>query len=80
MTKSKMLMNVREAGKYLSISHHTLNCLRVSGGGPQFIKLGSAVRYEQADLDKWVNANKYKHTSDFYQTGPRSGSTLVHPN
>lgn len=77
MTKAKRLLTVREAAEYLSMSHHTLNCLRVSGGGPVFVKLGSAVRYEQADLDKFVNANKYKHTTQFGQTGPRSGSTMV---
>lgn len=72
---TKRLLTVREAAEYVSLSRHTLNGLRVSGGGPSFIKLGSAVRYDLSDLDKWINGSKYRRTTDFDVNGPRSGTT-----
>jgi len=42
----------------LSLSPATLKKYRVAGGGPPFLKLGRAVRYDVADLRVWVNARQ----------------------
>ncbi len=61
---SKRLLKVQEAAEYTSMSKHTLNCLRVKGGGPKFVKLGSSVRYDPSDLELWIKSNKISHTSE----------------
>lgn len=48
------LLNERQAAAALGLSHRTLQSWRVRGGGPEFIKLGSSVRYRPADLDAWL--------------------------
>jgi len=37
----------------------------VVGGGPPFIKVGKAVRYKLADLDKWLEGQKHGSTSEY---------------
>jgi excisionase family DNA binding protein len=56
--------NVAEAAEYLGISESKLAKLRCFGGGPEFLKLGSRVLYEEADLEKWKQARKRRSTSD----------------
>jgi hypothetical protein len=48
----------------LNLSSSTLNKLRLTGGGPQFVKLGVSVRYRLDDLDTWVAAQLRRSTSD----------------
>lgn len=38
--------------------------LRVEGGGPIFLKIGSKVLYEQADVEAWKQRQKRTSTSD----------------
>ena len=57
------LLNEREAADFLSLSYRTLQAWRVRGGGPQFIKLGSNVRYRPADLDAWLAARTRSNTA-----------------
>ena len=57
-------LTVKEAATYVPTSTSTLNRLRVSGGGPRFIKIGSRVLYDTADLDKWIEAQKRASTFD----------------
>jgi hypothetical protein len=42
----------------------TLEKLRLSGGGPIFIKRGRTVLYRQADLDAWLESLRRRSTSD----------------
>jgi excisionase family DNA binding protein len=54
-----------EAGQYLGLAASTLEKLRVYGGGPRFIRLGSrAIRYRKQDLDEWLEACARRSTSD----------------
>lgn len=57
------LLNVQEAARTLGLSASTLNKLRVTGGGPRFMKLGRRVLYDVADLEKWAVERKRNHTS-----------------
>lgn len=57
-------VNVADASTYTGLSISTLNKLRVSGGGPQFLKLGRRVAYDLADLDAWLSSKRRRSTSD----------------
>lgn len=57
------LLTERQAAAILDLSHRTLQAWRVRGGGPQFIKLGSNVRYRPADLDAWLAENTRANTA-----------------
>ena len=53
------------AARYLGISESTLNKTRLTGDGPQFVKVTPrAVVYRQADLDAWLEARLRRSTSD----------------
>jgi len=54
-----------KAAKYLGIGEGTLAQMRVSGGGPQYIKLGGRVFYDTRDLDRWIESNKYTSTAEY---------------
>jgi predicted DNA-binding transcriptional regulator AlpA len=56
-------LNVSEAAAYTGISKSSLNKRRVYGDGPLFIKVGSRVVYDRADLDAWLAARKVANTS-----------------
>lgn len=51
------------AAKYIGLSVSTINKLRLTGGGPTYIKLGRTVVYDIADLDAWLDAHRRKSTS-----------------
>ena len=57
------LVNQHGAAHHLSVAVPTLRKWRVHGGGPIFLKLGRAVRYDVADLDAWVDACRRTSTS-----------------
>ena len=57
-----------EAGRYLGgnaspISPRTLQRQRQTGDGPPFIKVGGAVRYLRADLDRYLAERRRLSTS-----------------
>jgi excisionase family DNA binding protein len=58
-----MLLTQSDAAKYLHVSGRTLERLRVSGGGPVYVKLGRLVRYRTADLEEWIAAHCVSSTS-----------------
>ncbi|MEE4303594.1 MAG: helix-turn-helix domain-containing protein [Wenzhouxiangella sp.] len=51
-----------DAAHYLGLQKSTLEAWRCRGGGPQFVKLGRAVRYRQADLDAWIESRVRHNT------------------
>ena len=53
-----------EAAVYCGSTKSTFEKLRVYGGGPAFIKMGSRVVYDVADLDAWLSARRRLSTSD----------------
>lgn len=57
------LVKTELAAILTGLSASTLNKLRVSGGGPAYIKLGRSVLYARADLDCWLEASRRSSTS-----------------
>lgn len=62
-TQSNRLLRVDEAAKQLAISASYLNKLRCFGGGPVYVRLGSAIRYLPSDLEAWIKENKRSNTA-----------------
>ena len=60
----KVFINTARAAHYLGLSPRTLEKLRVTGGGPIFVKMGRRVSYCIQDLDAWVDAHRRNSTSD----------------
>ena len=56
-----------EAARYLGgttpLSQRTLEAWRVTGDGPRYVKIGRLVRYEQQELDAWLDRNRVRSTS-----------------
>jgi len=57
--------NTRGAAAYLDFSASYLVKLRLTGGGPRFIKIGKAVRYRLADMDAFADARSHASTSEY---------------
>ena len=51
------------AAAYMGLKPSTLEAWRVRGGGPVFLKLGKAVRYRQSDLDRFLDEQSRRSTS-----------------
>lgn len=62
-TPARRLETERDAAAYLNVSHRTLQAWRLRGGGPRYLKLGAAVRYDRADLDAWLDAHARANTA-----------------
>ncbi len=53
------LLNVRQAAERLGLSKSTLDKMRIAGKGPRFIRsTDRAIRYDPADLDRWINQRR----------------------
>jgi predicted DNA-binding transcriptional regulator AlpA len=57
------LLTQRETALVLRLSERTLERLRLTGGGPSYVKAGRSVRYRQADIDAWIAARVVSNTS-----------------
>lgn len=64
-TERRPTVDTEGAARYTGFSKNYLEKLRVFGGGPVFIKKLGTVRYDPDDLDAWLNADKYKTTSEY---------------
>ena len=51
---NKRMMNEKDAAAYLGMSVKWLQQGRCKNFGPSYVKLGKAVRYAQAELDRYV--------------------------
>ena len=60
---NRIMVRTESAANYIGLSVSTLTKLRLTGGGPKYIKLNRAVVYDTRDLDQWLDANKRKSTS-----------------
>jgi hypothetical protein len=50
-----LLRNEVQAAAFLAVSPRALRKWRVTGRGPQFVRLSSrCIRYSQADLVRWI--------------------------
>lgn len=57
-------LSVNMAAEYCGCSVSWLNKLRLTQAGPVYIKLGSKVVYDEADLAAWLDAQKRTSTSE----------------
>ncbi|HEY2357598.1 MAG TPA: helix-turn-helix domain-containing protein [Phenylobacterium sp.] len=58
------LLSVSEAANFLGVSASFLNKSRLpGGGGPVFVKIGTRVSYDLADLLSWLEARKRRSTA-----------------
>jgi len=67
------LLTEREAARLLCLSIRTLQKWRLCGRGPSFLKLGHAVRYEPAEIERFLAVARRASTSDPGQAGSRVG-------
>jgi len=58
------LLTTRQAASFLNLSHRTLEKWRVTGSGPRYFKVGAQVRYERAELDRWLAERLLSHTTE----------------
>lgn len=66
MTNEKQtLLTAKQVGQAYGIATSTLAKMRLSGGGPVFVKLGRRVLYRQDDLNNWVSENRFRSTSEY---------------
>jgi predicted DNA-binding transcriptional regulator AlpA len=61
-----------KAAEYLGISASTLAKWRMRGDPPAYLKLGKVVVYNQADLDRWLEACRRQSTSQVEPISARS--------
>jgi predicted DNA-binding transcriptional regulator AlpA len=61
---SRTLLTEQQAAELLTIKVKTLQKWRVCGGGPKFIKLGRAVRYDPDSLLEFVRERTVASTAE----------------
>lgn len=58
------LLDTAQAAKRLSLSVSLLAKLRLSGEGPEYVKLGTAVRYRPESLEKYISERSFRSTAE----------------
>jgi excisionase family DNA binding protein len=61
---SETYLTPPEAARYLRSSVSTLAKLRVYGGGPEFTRIGRAIRYRRTDIDTYMADQLVRSTSE----------------
>lgn len=61
---SQARVNVEGAAVLTGLSVSTLNKLRLTGEGPDYLKLGRRVAYDVADLNAWLASKRRRSTSE----------------
>jgi predicted site-specific integrase-resolvase len=57
------LLTSQQAADLLTIREGTLRIWRLQGKGPRFRRIGQQVRYDEADVVAYINAQTYISTS-----------------
>ena len=67
-----------EAARYLRLSTHTLERMRVDGSGPRFLKAGPGLRakvlYKREDLEAWLQGFSFESTAEYNLPNVRDGA------
>ncbi len=70
------ILRTPEAARKLGVSQSLLEKLRVYGGGPRFVKLGTrAVGYRPEDLEQWLEQRVRRSTSEPSEAVERAART-----
>jgi predicted DNA-binding transcriptional regulator AlpA len=59
-----LLLTEAKVADLLAVSPRTLQMWRYKGGGPRYLKIGSAVRYRLSDVDAWLARQTRASTAD----------------
>ncbi|HCJ70404.1 helix-turn-helix transcriptional regulator [Agrobacterium pusense] len=57
------MMRTIDAAAFVGLSPSTLTKLRLTGGGPLYLKLGKTVVYDRSDLKTWLDSKRRRSTS-----------------
>jgi len=60
---SRNLLTTEQVSERLSIKVATLRIWRMQGKGPNFLKIGALVRYDEAALDRYIDDAARRSTS-----------------
>jgi excisionase family DNA binding protein len=63
LSPNRSLESETQAALYLGVSPRTLQAWRIRGDGPSFVKLGRSVRYDRAELDRFIAERTRAHTA-----------------
>ena len=63
ITASELLSPTEVAAK-IKMSPRTLQKWRCNGRGPQYVRLGHAVRYREQDVDAWVESKLSRNSAE----------------
>jgi hypothetical protein len=63
--KNPLVLDAHNAAAQLDLSVSTLAKMRLFGTGPAYSKLGRRVVYRMEDLEGWIEANRFKSTSEY---------------
>ena len=58
----KQYLTAKEVSEMTGISENRLAKLRCYKQGPRFAKIGKSVRYQKADVESWLEAQKVETT------------------
>lgn len=58
-------LDTEAAAIYCGVGKSTLEKLRLTGGGPTYLKPTRNVVYQVADLDRWLESRRRNSTSEY---------------
>ena len=61
----------RAAATFVGLHHDTLRKLRALGGGPRYARVGSAIRYDVRELERWMSERTFASTAEEVAGGVR---------
>jgi hypothetical protein len=64
-------LNENQAAEFLGVSVRTLQAWRVRGGGPEYCKIGRAVRYQRRGLVSFQKSHTVTSTKAAAEDGAR---------
>jgi predicted DNA-binding transcriptional regulator AlpA len=60
---NRRMLRTDDVARLADLSSSTLAKLRLTGGGPHYIKLGRTVVYDPADVEAWLSIHRRSSTS-----------------
>ena len=60
----RTLLDEKKTAQMLGLSPRTLQMWRLKGEGPPFVRLGAAIRYDLEEVNRWLDDQTRKSTSD----------------
>lgn len=66
-----VLLTPKQLAAELNVAEQTLAKWRLSGVGPRYSKFGRLIRYDRAEVLRWVDERRYAHTAEQQKRGRR---------